>query len=163
MSEVASGVLEVGTTGNGEVVINHPDLKPDENGVGHIVFSPEQARNLGRLLLKKAEDAETEHATLYQAAAVSRVRGVVMDGTFPRRLGPAPLHAHEVTVKIGGDDWAYVLRTMRELSSHMEARGPARCRMCSGGAGGCHNVYVASREIEPEDYSRELMKWAGYE
>jgi hypothetical protein len=35
-------------------VINHPDLKPDENGVGHIVFSPNQARNLANLLTKNA-------------------------------------------------------------------------------------------------------------
>ena len=53
-----TGVLEVGTNGNGEVVINHPDLKPDKKGVGHIVFSPRQARNLARLLLKQADIAE---------------------------------------------------------------------------------------------------------
>lgn len=51
------GVLEVGSL-EGEVVVNHPDLKPDENGVGHIVFSPAQARNLARILLKQAETAE---------------------------------------------------------------------------------------------------------
>lgn len=54
-----SGVLEVGFL-NGEVIINHPDLKPDENGVGHIVFSPNQARNLARLLMEKANDAEND-------------------------------------------------------------------------------------------------------
>jgi hypothetical protein len=32
------GVLEVGSH-NGEVIVNHPDLKPDHNRVGHIVFS----------------------------------------------------------------------------------------------------------------------------
>lgn len=48
--------LEVGLTPDGrEVIINHPDLLPDANGVGHIVFSPEQARNLARLLLRKAD------------------------------------------------------------------------------------------------------------
>jgi hypothetical protein len=53
-----NGFLEVGVNESGEVVINHPDLQPDENGVGHIVFSPAQARNLARLLLKKADEAE---------------------------------------------------------------------------------------------------------
>ncbi len=48
------GYLEVGTNEAGEVVINHPDLKPDENGVGHIVFSKNQARNLANLLTKHA-------------------------------------------------------------------------------------------------------------
>lgn len=42
------GYLEVGHNEKGEIVINHPDLKPDENGVGHIVFSVNQARNLAR-------------------------------------------------------------------------------------------------------------------
>jgi hypothetical protein len=51
------GFLEVGVEGN-EIVINHPDLKPDENGVGHIVFSPNQARGLATLLLKHADAAE---------------------------------------------------------------------------------------------------------
>jgi hypothetical protein len=60
MPDKIEGYLEVGTNGEGEVVINHPDLKPDKNGVGHIVFSPNQARSLARLLLKKADDAEKE-------------------------------------------------------------------------------------------------------
>lgn len=49
--------LEVGLTPDSrEVVINHPDLKPDANGVGHIVFSPAQARHLAKLLLRKADE-----------------------------------------------------------------------------------------------------------
>lgn len=59
-NEKNAGVLEVGTNGNGEVVINHPDLQPDENGVGHIVFSPRQARHLANLLNLKARDADAE-------------------------------------------------------------------------------------------------------
>lgn len=55
-----SGFLEVGTNGKGEVVINHPDLKPDKEGVGHIVFSQEEARNLAVLLLRKANEARHE-------------------------------------------------------------------------------------------------------
>lgn len=38
-------------------MINHPDLEPDENGVGHIVFSPAQARHLAMILLAKADEA----------------------------------------------------------------------------------------------------------
>lgn len=57
-NEKIEGFLEVGHNDKGEVVINHPDLKPDENGVGHIVFSPAQARNLARLLLERADVAE---------------------------------------------------------------------------------------------------------
>lgn len=52
-----NGVLEVGIGRDGrEVIINHPDLQPDENGVGHIVFSPDQARRLAMTLLRKADE-----------------------------------------------------------------------------------------------------------
>lgn len=54
------GYLEVGCNESGEVVINHPDLKPDANGVGHIIFSPNQARNLAELLWKHALAAEAQ-------------------------------------------------------------------------------------------------------
>lgn len=55
MSGVREGVLEVGISADGrEVIVNHPDLKPDANGVGHIVFSPDQAWNLAKLLVQKA-------------------------------------------------------------------------------------------------------------
>ncbi len=62
--EIQKNALEVGTNGNGEVVINHPYLEPDENGVGHIVFSVEQARNLANLLMSKAADAVVERGDL---------------------------------------------------------------------------------------------------
>jgi hypothetical protein len=52
------GALEVGLSEDGlEVIINHPDLEPGEDGVGHIVFSPDQAERLAQLLLKHAEGA----------------------------------------------------------------------------------------------------------
>lgn len=57
-----SGILEVGTNGRGEVIITHPDLHPDANGVGHIVFSPTQARVLARILNKKAREADYERS-----------------------------------------------------------------------------------------------------
>lgn len=51
------GELQVGTFA-GEVIINHPDLDPDKDGVYHIVFSPEEARVLARILFKQADIAE---------------------------------------------------------------------------------------------------------
>ncbi len=60
MNQIEKNTLEVGTNGMGDVVVNHPDLQPDENGVGHIVFSVEQARNLANLLMSKASDAAVE-------------------------------------------------------------------------------------------------------
>lgn len=60
MADKIAGFLEVGCNEHDEIVINHPDLKPDKNGVGHIVFSPHQARNLAQLLLDNAASAERE-------------------------------------------------------------------------------------------------------
>ena len=57
MPDKIEGHLEVGNDGV-NVVINHGDLKPDKDGVGHIVFSPAQARNLVKLMLKHANDIE---------------------------------------------------------------------------------------------------------
>ncbi len=48
------GYLEVGANEQGDIVVNHPDLKPDENGVGHLVFSKNQARHFAGLLTKHA-------------------------------------------------------------------------------------------------------------
>jgi hypothetical protein len=55
--EVPAGALMVGVSEDSrEVIINHPDLEADANGVGHICFTPAQARNLARLLLAKADE-----------------------------------------------------------------------------------------------------------
>jgi uncharacterized protein YjbI with pentapeptide repeats len=51
-------VLEIGTNERGEIVINHPDLQPDENGVGHIVFSVEQAEGFVSVMQKNIAEAK---------------------------------------------------------------------------------------------------------
>lgn len=96
-----TGILEVGTNDQGEVVINHPDLKPDENGVGHIVFSPRQARNLAELLTKHAgriefdawEKAEFARRKAAEALPVDRTARVLTDGAVVtedhREIDPA--------------------------------------------------------------------------
>lgn len=60
-ADVNAGTLEVGRNDRYEVIVNHPDLKPDADGVGHIVFSPRQARQFARLLLKHAAEAVDEY------------------------------------------------------------------------------------------------------
>ena len=52
------GNLWVGRNETNEVAINHPLLDVDADGIGHIVFSPAQARNLAALLLKHADECE---------------------------------------------------------------------------------------------------------
>lgn len=67
------GVLEVGCNDKHEIVINHPDLEPDENGVGHIIFSVDQAKNLAHLLLNKADEAAREIA---EAREIERLKAI---------------------------------------------------------------------------------------
>lgn len=55
MKDKVSGYLEVGVNTNGEVVVN---LDKDRNGVGHIVFSPNQARAFANVLISNAQSAE---------------------------------------------------------------------------------------------------------
>lgn len=85
MSDKVEGLLEVGCNDNGEVVVNHPDLKPDENGVGHIVFSPDQARNLAHLLIKNATKADVAKIAAQRRSAseipVDRNARVLTDGS----------------------------------------------------------------------------------
>ncbi|MDB6104116.1 MAG: hypothetical protein JWO52_4115 [Gammaproteobacteria bacterium] len=53
--------LEVGLSmDEREVIINHPELTPNPDGSGgHIVFSPQQARDLAKLLLQKAKECKS--------------------------------------------------------------------------------------------------------
>ena len=73
MSDKIEGYLEVGLNDAGEVIVNHPDLKPDADGVGHIVFSANQARNLARLLDKHANDAERIERDKAEAARIAAI------------------------------------------------------------------------------------------
>ena len=87
--ELMGGFLEVGHNEQGEVVVNHPDLKPDADGVGHIIFSPAEARNLARLLIERADlsDRETrqriaaEQRKAAEAIPVDRSARVLTDGS----------------------------------------------------------------------------------
>jgi hypothetical protein len=52
------GFLEVGINESGEVWLTIPISSLILNGVGHIVFSPDQARSLARLMASKASEAD---------------------------------------------------------------------------------------------------------
>lgn len=58
--QVPAGCLEVGLSLDElQVVINHPELVPSPGGRGgHILFSPEQANALARLLMEKAAECK---------------------------------------------------------------------------------------------------------
>ena len=69
------GVLFVGTTGAGEVVINHPDIDPDKDGNGYIVFSTEQALDLACTLIGKVREARRELVAVAIAASARKREG----------------------------------------------------------------------------------------
>jgi hypothetical protein len=57
--EKVAGILEVSRTEDThEIVIIHPDLKPDSKGLSRIVLSPRHSRHLASLLLEQAKEAE---------------------------------------------------------------------------------------------------------
>ena len=57
--EVVSGFLEIGVgANNGQVIVVHRNMKSNAEGYGFVGLSPEQARNLAHVLLRKAGEAE---------------------------------------------------------------------------------------------------------
>jgi hypothetical protein len=92
MAETVGGVLWVGRTEAHEVVVNHPDLKPDEHGVGHIIFSPRQARCLAGLLIQHAAFCEVEalradHSQLVKIAEAAKLFCVTTKGEMDELEG----------------------------------------------------------------------------
>jgi hypothetical protein len=108
------GFLEIGRNGQDEIIVNHPDLEPDETGVGHIVFSPSQARNFAKLLLKHAGDAEDaifrkkEAIRIASIPPVDRSARVLIDGS--------PVTADHTELLPSGQQKDYVVLTPEERS-----------------------------------------------
>lgn len=90
MSDKIEGYLEVGLNEQGEIVVNHPDLKPDADGVGHIVFSVNQARHLAELLHKHAAQSERDARLKQQAEARKAAEAVPVDRSKRCMLSGAP-------------------------------------------------------------------------
>jgi hypothetical protein len=53
-----AGYWEIGLNDALEVVINLGPMELDQNGIGHVVFSPRQARHLAKLLNKHARQSD---------------------------------------------------------------------------------------------------------
>jgi len=88
MDKVAA-VLEVTRTDDTqEVVILHPDLKPDSSGVGRLVFSPRHARHLANLLVEHAAAAEAEAIMSDAARAGDLTIAFAPSGRISRRNKP---------------------------------------------------------------------------
>jgi hypothetical protein len=153
MTDVARGMLEVGTNGEGEIVVNHPDLKPDENGAGHIVFSVDQARNFAYLLQKKAGEAveELRQAKMRKAAEVpvDRSARVLVSGV------PVPDDQSHTELKDNGQQQDYVVLTAEERAKGFvrPVRRTYRHLKCGG-------VTTMSQAIA-ETYARDPRFYSG--
>src|ERR1700722_16951927 len=81
-------ILEVGVNPDThEVVINNPNLHPDKNGVGHIIFSVSQALDLAMILMKKAAEAQT-HKGLDPSDDDFEIHRIEVDFAIPVILTP---------------------------------------------------------------------------
>lgn len=85
-----SGYLEVGLNEQDEIVVNHPDLKPDAEGVGHIVFSAGQARHLADLLYKHANESARLIREKEELAARKAAEAIPVDRTKRCMLSGSP-------------------------------------------------------------------------
>lgn len=59
--DIVAGFLEIDERDDThEIVVKHPVLQPDSNGLVHFVLMPRQARHLANLLVEYATTAEAE-------------------------------------------------------------------------------------------------------
>ena|ERR1051325_3769585 len=67
-----------------------------------------------------------------------------------------PVHPFEVRISIGGNTRKYVVETLEDIAREIEE---GRGEVVSGGYSGCHSVTIATRDISPDDYRKELTAW----
>lgn len=70
----------------------------------------------------------------------------------------APLHKYEVRISIGGNTREYVVQAMEEILRSFD-EGQNISNSCSGGWDGSHCVTTQYREVDPDEYRRELEEW----
>ena len=85
MDKVGHALEVTRTDDTQEVVIIHPDLKPDASGVGRLVFSPRHARYLANLLVEHAAAAEAEAVMSEAARAGNPTLVLAPDGSISHR------------------------------------------------------------------------------
>lgn len=116
MDDKIEGFLEVGCNENGEIVINHPDLKPDANGVGHIVFSPNQARNLARLLIDHVAKAESDIRTKQEIERMKAAAAIPVDRSAQVLTDGSPVTDDHRELLPSGQQRSYVVLSVEERS-----------------------------------------------
>lgn len=121
MSDKIEGYLEVGVNDNNEIVINHPKMMSDANGVGHIVFSINQAQYLSHLLATKAsEDVNNLHRK-EEEARHKVAEAIPVDRSSQTLADGSPVTPDHRELKSNGQQKGYVV-----LSDAERAKGFVR-------------------------------------
>jgi hypothetical protein len=149
------GFLEVGYNESGEVVINHPDLKPDEHGVGHIVFSPAQARNLADLLRKHATIAENDVREKREVTERAKAEAIPVDRSKRCMLSGNPETDDHRKLRADGMQKDYVV-----LCPEERAKGFVRPVRHSYRHSACGSTTMMSRDLA-ETYARDPKFYDG--
>jgi hypothetical protein len=86
MKDKIAGYLEVGIDPvTHEIIINFPKTEVNAKGEWHVVFSENQARNLGEILLDKAYEAETERLNAMPPVIHAMSHGIPLCGFTVRK------------------------------------------------------------------------------
>lgn len=149
------GFLEVGTNDRDEIVINHPDLKPDENGVGHIVFSVNQAQHLSHLLAVKASEAANNIRRKKEDARQKSAEAIPVDRSSRTLTDGSAVTDDHRSLAASGQQKAYVV-----LSAEERAKGFVRPVRRSYRHGKCGGVTSMGQAIA-ETYARDPKFYSG--
>lgn len=155
MKDKIEGYLEVGLNENDEIVINHPDLMPDENGVGHVVFSINQAQHLSHLLAKKASEAASNRRQRELDAAQKAAEAMPVDRSAVVLADGSPVTSDHRDLKPNGQQKDYVV-----LSDAERAKGFVRPVRRSYQHLKCGGQTLMSQSIA-ETYARDPKFYGG--
>jgi hypothetical protein len=155
MTDKVQDVLEVGLNENNEIVINHPDLKPDKDGVGHIIFSPAQAHHLAHSLLKHAEEAEHNIHEAWRKAQRAAAEAIPVDRTARVLTNGSPVTEDHKELLPSGQQKGYVVLTPEERSKGFvrPVRRSYRHKTC--------NTTTSMGLALAETYARDPMFYSG--
>lgn len=154
MSGNAKGFLDVGLNG-GEIVVNHPDLKPDADGIGHIVFSPEQARHFAALLLNHADQAERDTRAQLDAQRRKAAETIPVDRSARTLADGSPVTDDHRELRADGQQRGYVVLTEDE-----RGKGFVRPFRDAYRHATCGKITTMSRSIA-ETYARDPTFYGG--